>query len=118
MSLNNKPYNYNSIISFDEDKYFATEGANNRWIGNETIQLFLPDIPFTYCAFDEIIKSLEIQHEEFLNLQEIHKGDISMAYGSIAANILITLSLIKHLFNIFEKEHMLVTTNEFQLHQT
>ncbi len=94
-----------TIIGHNENQYAASDGIINRWIDKVDIELYQPDTTNTYLAFNETLLSLEKQHVDLLHLQLGHTGDLSMAYGSLAANTLTSISIIKHIYNIYTDEY-------------
>jgi hypothetical protein len=92
------------VIGIHDRKCAVSDGKSSFWVDSSELRLFKMSDSETYINFIHFINSERKNHKKLYEMHKEHVGPISDSYGSLAANSLTTLSVIKTLFEIFKKE--------------
>jgi hypothetical protein len=93
------------IVTDTHEKFYAvSDGRETHWVDKSHIRRYKISDSHTNSAFVERINAEKKSHEKLYHLSLINNGEIAMAYGSLAANSLTTLHIIKSLYAIFKEE--------------
>ncbi len=101
-----------TITGIYGDSYAVSNGTVTKWINKECVLPQQLADTRTYKTFKERLTSLKNQHEQFLELGNNDNNPLSVAYASLAANTLTTLSYVENLFEIYKSEYSKEYFNE------
>lgn len=105
--------NFRLIITGENNDCFAvSDGYETRWVKGTDVVPYVIHQTATFQEFSTIIKNEEQKYQKLYNLCIINNGELSIAYGSLAANSLTILHILKSIFEIYKEEFAEPIRNE------
>ncbi len=92
------------VTGIDGNMYAISDGKEVIWASRSDLRKFTLADSETYRAFADYISGAYRDHKKLYVMHKHTKGPSSDAYGSLAANSLTTLYVVKNLFERFKNE--------------
>lgn len=100
------------ITGENNDCFAVSDGYETRWVKGTDVVPYVIHQTATFQEFSTIIKNEEQKYQKLYNLCIINNGELSIAYGSLAANSLTILHILKSIFEIYKEEFAEPIRNE------